>query len=153
MTVEQSYSADEVVQKFAALCADLDFIKEMQILGVSRWHFLRRRQLEREFRALYVGLWRLALVRSFPQQHVQIFHAYMLHLAKTAPSQAQAGQDSQLVLQYVELLRNRGDSDFSEASRHLLSLVHIDEKNIKALILKLALHIRARYDYFFRHLV
>ena len=54
------------LDNFAALLDDADFTAELELVGVGRFQFLRRRQMCLELRGLYMALWRLALSRSFP---------------------------------------------------------------------------------------
>ena len=150
---DSPYSPTSLVRNFTAMLNDMSYRPALDILGVKGLQFKRRKQLTREFRALYIGLWRLALMRSFPDDHDRIFHAFMDQEMARHPKRRDAMENSQLILQYVDKLREHGDSDFSDVSRHVLSLMEFDETRTRAMILKLALHLRRIYTHFFDHLV
>lgn len=146
-------SVESLVRNFEALLADADLREALDILEVGPFRFSRRRRLKREFRSLYVGLWRLALRRSFPRDYDAVFHAYMERQAARAKEGDEEYVSVDLVLQYVDKLKEHGDSDFFEVSRHILSLLEFDETRTRVLLLKLALHLRRMYRYFFDHLL
>lgn len=146
-------SPESLVRNFTAIVDDADYRPVMDILGVGGLQFNRRKLLKREFRALYIGLWRLALMRSFPDQHAAVFQAFMENEAARCKNRREAANSAQLVLQYVDKLREHGDADFSDVSRHVLSLLEFDETRTRAMILKLALHLRRMYTHFFDHLL
>lgn len=150
---EGAYSPASLVRNFTAMLDDMNYRPALDILGVGGLQFKRRKLLTREFRALYIGLWRLALMRSFPDDHDRIFHAFMEQETARHPKRREAMEATQIILQYVDKLREHGDTDFSDVSRHILSLLEFDETRTKALILKLALHLRRVYTHFFDHLV
>lgn len=144
---------ESLVRNFTALLDDVDYRPAMDILGVGTFQFNRRKLLKREFRGLYIGLWRLALLRSFPDQHAVVFQMFMEQEAGRHKHRREAAVAAQLVLQYVDKLREHGDADFSDVSRHVLSLLEFDETRTRAMILKLALHLRRMYTHFFDHLL
>ena len=61
-----SEAARAALENFKALLADADFTLELELLGIKRMQFMRRRQMQSELMGLYMALWRLALARSFP---------------------------------------------------------------------------------------
>lgn len=146
-------SAASLVRNFTAILDDMDYRPALDILGVGTFQFTRRKLLTREFRALYTGLWRLALMRSFPTRHAELFQAFMESEAARCKDPRQAAASAELVLQYVDKLREHGDADFSDVARHILSLLEFDETRTRAMILKLALHLRRVYTYFFDRLL
>ena len=60
-------AVSEALENFAALLDDADFTAELELMGIGRMQFMRRRQMLVEWRGLYTALWRLALASSFPQ--------------------------------------------------------------------------------------
>ena len=146
-------STAALVRNFTAMLDDMDYRPVLDILGVGSFQFTRRRLLMAEFRALYVGLWRLALMRSFPTRHAELFQAFMEDQALRCKKRRQAAASAELVLQYVDKLSEHGDADFSDVARHILSLMEFDETQTRAMVLKLALHFRRVYTYFFDHLL
>lgn len=150
---DPSCSTAVLVNNFTAMLDDMDYRPVLDILGVGSFQFTRRRLLRAEFRALYVGLWRLALTRSFPTRHAELFQAFMEDQARRCGKHRQAAASAELVLQYVDKLSEHGDADFSDVARHILSLMEFDETQTRAMVLRLALHFRRVYTYFFDHLL
>ena len=142
----------QALGNFAALFEDADFTVELDCLGVGRMQFLRRRQMLLELRGLYMGLWFLALVRSFPDRAEELFELYMQHHAQNSPRK----EDEQLrqrARQYKDMLSGTGDRDFTAVSRHLLSFMHRDEATLKTLSLRMALLLRSTYTFIFERLI
>lgn len=143
---------DEVLDNFEALLNDADFSKELKMLGAGRFSFLRRRQMLMELRALYMGLWHLGLLRSFPDTSNEIFLRFLQRHAQRYPGRG----DAQLRLraqQYKAMLGDTGDRDFTAVSRHLLSFIHRDEATLKVLSLRLTLLLRSTYTFIFERLI
>ncbi len=138
------YSTEEVLDNFDALLRDAVFPKELHLLGVGRFSFLRR--------ALYIGLWRLALMRSFPTAYQEIFDAFLARYAKRHPDKDSARLLAR-ALEYIDMLQHRGDKDFMEVSRHLASFLQLNEDAGQALALRLALALRSSYTFIFDRLI
>lgn len=143
---------EHVLGNFDALLGDVNFTHELKLLGVGRLDFLRRRQMLLELRGLYIGLWYLALRRSFPDTVEEIFAAYLQHHAEQHPDK-RGRQLRERASQYKDMLRSAGDQDFTTVSRHILSFYHKDEETLKALSLRLALSFRATYTFLFDRLL
>lgn len=147
-----AYAVEDVLGNFDALLRDTDFSRELQMLGVGRFNPLRRRQMLLELRGLYIGLWYLALVRSFPDRAEELFELYMQHHTQHSPRK----EDEQLrqrARQYKDMLSGTGDRDFTAVSLHLLSFMHRDEATIKTLSLRMALLLRSTYTFIFERLI
>ena len=111
---DNSCSAPSPVRNFTAILDDMNYRPVLDILGVGTFQFTRRKLLTREFRALYVGLWRLALMRSFPTRHAELFQAFMEGEAARCKDRRQAVAWAELVMQYAGKLSEHGDADFSD---------------------------------------
>ena len=109
---DNSCSAPSPVRNFTAILDDMNYRPVLDILGVGTFQFTRRKLLTREFRALYVGLWRLALMRSFPTRHAELFQAFMEGEAARCKDRRQAVAWAELVMQYAGKLSEHGDADF-----------------------------------------
>ena len=147
------YTHEEVIANFQALLDNWDFSANITQLGISAIHIVRRKQMLLELKGLFAGLWRLALARSFPEDGRQIFEGY-LERCVSNPKNARKGQ--QLVERsrnYAEMLAVRGDADFSEVSRHLISFLKLPESVRKSATLKFALEIRKMYTIIFERLI
>lgn len=144
---------DDVVANFDALLASLDFDHELALLGLGRFRFIRRKRLLHEWRALTVGLWKLALERSFPNDHEVIFARFLEQQLEAFRSPERGQRFVAKVHEYVELLSKRREADFSEAGSHIVSFFKFSEARAAALRLRLTLQIRALYTLIFDRLI
>jgi hypothetical protein len=148
------YTHEEVIANFQALVGSWDFDTEIRRLGIGAMQIIRRKQMRLEFQGLVIGLWRLALARSFPKDGGQIFEGY---LERCLDQSGKKAKQAQLVVerarQYAEMLALRGDTDFSEVSRHMTSFLDLPESARKGATLKLALEIRQMYNLIFERMI
>ncbi len=143
---------EEALANFAVLLDDLDFAHELEILGIGRFQFMRRKQMQLELRGLCIALWRLALASSFPHDADLMFEMFLRHYIHTHGGKA----SRQIVTrsrEYWGMIQPAGDSDFSAIARHLVSFLDLEEENQRPVVLKLALHIRSSYRFIFERLI
>ncbi len=95
----------EALDNFAVLLDDADFEATFCIMGLGRLH---------------VGLWRLALQRSFPGDADSMLEAFSLRYRQHPDKALAAALDR--AVPYRDMLRIRGEGDLTEVSRHLASL-------------------------------
>lgn len=165
MTTEFTVSAEgetpasfcaEALRIFSLMLEGMDFAQELATLGIGKFHFRRREKALRELRAMSIGLWRLALQRSFPADGETIFERFMLGLYERARSpreRERANAFDLLARSYVERLSERGDGDFTAVSGHIVDLFQGRAPDAAARRLKLALLMRNAYLNIFRHLI
>ncbi len=141
---------DTLVANGRALLTSLDYVQEIKILQVPAYNITRKRQLTREFKALYLALWHLALEQPF-KDHYQATYEHFLKqdFIWEKKNQREILDRSEM---YYEKLHERGKSDFTEIAKHILSSSVFDEESIKKNVLKLALLIRSRYVFLFENL-
>lgn len=149
----QAQHAQIALENFAALLQGMDFNMELNMLGLKRLLFWRRRRFRNELRALTIGLWRLALVRSFPAHWQRIFDAFLQHWLEGIDNPEKAKAFEEMVHTYIFLLEKKRDADFTEVGAWLVGLLKLPEKNTVALRLRLALHIRSLYTLVFDRLI
>ncbi|MDR3175186.1 MAG: hypothetical protein LBU06_01445 [Desulfovibrio sp.] len=147
-----SYSAEEVIRQFLALYLGLDFEEELAFIGVGRLSFFRRRKCLREFRALSIALWELALQKSFPDQAAEFFAA-VLEDARFVGRGREAEKLVARVDAYAELLKPRKDADFLPVAEHMAGHLSRSAGDLARLRLKLSLSIRSIYTLIFDKLV
>ncbi len=147
-----SYTLDEVVENFEALLGQMDFHHELGLLGVGRMRFHLRRKLKREWQLLTIGLWRLALERSFPHDGEDIFMAFLERQTRDLPPK-KAEAFTARVRDCVEGLRTHGDTDFMPTAEYLVAQAGRSRVDPTALRLRLALHIRNLYTLIFDRLI
>ena len=140
------------LDNFGALLADADFTAALELLGVGRLQFLRRRQMKIEFGGLFMALWRLALARSFPQDADRMFVEFQKQYARDHKD-AQSAHLLRRAVEYWSMLEPRGDTDFSEVSRHLCSFSGRDVSESRSVQLKMVLHLRKLYKFLFERLI
>lgn len=147
---------EEALHNFSLMLGGMDFSQELALLGIGKFHFRRRERALRELRAMSIGLWRLGLQRSFPADGEAIFERFMLELyerAHNSREREQANAFDLLVRSYVERLNERGDSDFTAVSGHIVDLFKRSSADAAAQRLKLALLMRNAYLNIFHHLI
>ena len=66
--IDNGAFVQEAIENFLVLLDDIDFTDVFTLMGIGRLQFMLRRQMLVECRGLYIGLWRLALKRSFPNE-------------------------------------------------------------------------------------
>lgn len=142
-----------VLDNFDALLCGADFTHELHILGIGRMNIFARRAMLIELRALYIALWHLALLRSFPDTADTVFAAFLERYASGTRKSAYKAQLRERAEQYKGMLHATGDSNFMDVSRHLLSMRPLKEGTLKPLNLRLALHLRATYTFIFDSLI
>jgi hypothetical protein len=147
------YTHEEVIANFQALVESWDFDVEIKRLGIGAMQIMRRKQMRLEFKGLMTGLWRLALTRSFPEDGRQIFEGYLERCLNQPKSGKKAQQMVERARQYAAMIALRGDTDFSEVSRHMTSFLDLPESARKGATLKLALEIRQMYNFIFERMI
>ncbi len=142
----------EVLENFEALLADIDFAHELALLGITRWRPFLRRDMIEELTALTLGLWRLALERSFPSDHEELFETFLARQLRVRPPE-KAENFEKKTRAYVAMLETHKDRDFTVPSAHLVDLLPRKEKGTPTLRLRLALLIRNLYTLIFERLI
>lgn len=143
----------QALENFSALLHDMDFSYELSLLGLRRLQFFSRRKLRTELKALTIGLWRLALERSFPQQWSQIFEAFLTEKIEQMDDSREGALFEAKVRTYVELLERKREADFTEAGNHIVDLLRLPDALSMPLRLRLTLHIRSLYTLVFDRLI
>lgn len=145
-------AVSEALENFAALLDDADFTAELELMGIGRMQFMRRRQMLVEWRGLYMALWRLALASSFPQDAERMFATFLRSYHAAHPDKL-GSRIIERAQEYWGMLQPKGDADFSDVARHLGSFSVQDEKQARSLTLRLVLHIRRAYKIIFDRLI
>ena len=145
-------AVSEALENFAALLDDADFTAELELMGIGRMQFMRRRQMLVEWRGLYMALWRLALASSFPQEAERMFATFLRSYHAAHPDKL-GSRIMERAQEYWGMLQPKGDADFSDVARHLGSFSVQDEKQARSLTLRLVLHIRRAYKIIFDRLI
>lgn len=147
------YSADEVIRQFIGLYACLDFTAQLEYIGVRRMQFLRRKKVLREFRAMSIALWGLALQKSFPGNAGNFFSEFLEKAAFLLGNGREATRLRERVNDYVTLLASKKDADFSPVADYLAKILALHSDDVARLRLKLSLIIRNLYVLIFDNLV
>lgn len=147
----ESY-AQEALDNFHVVLGDYDFAHELELSRVGRLQFLRRRQMLTEWRGLFMALWRVALSKSFPQDADAIFDAFLASYTRRNPDKVSA-RTVERAREYWGMLAPQGDADFSPVARHICSFFVADDKDLRAIVLRIGLHIRQLYTYIFDCLI
>lgn len=150
--IDEQSLVDEALANFAALIDDLDYGAGLDLLGIGKFQFMRRKQFIIEFKGLYIALWRQALARSFPRFADDMFTIFLRRYARRHGGNAGA-QITERATQYWGMILPHGDGDFNNVASHLVSLASKEQKDLRALTLKMALHIRSAYRFIFERLI
>lgn len=150
--IDEQSLMDEALANFTALIDDFAFNAEMDILGIGRMQFLRRKQMVIEFKGLYIALWRLGLARSFPRYADDMFTIFLQRYGRRHGDRT-GTLISERAMQYWGMIMPHGDANFNNVAAHLISFLPGEQKDARALNLKLALHIRAIYSFIFERLI
>ncbi len=152
VTVAQ-YSADEVIKQFLAVYNCMDFKPELEDLGIGRFQFVRRKKALREFRALSIALWGLALQKSFPNDAENFFQEFRSALPAVFPASKERELMENRINIYVDCLNVKKDSDFLPVATYLAEVMALDTEDMRRLRLKLSLFMRTLYTLIFDKLV
>ena len=147
------YNAEEVSQNFQALYDSLDYRAEIEDLGFTPMQFKRRKKALREFKALSVGLWGLALQRSFPEDAPAFFSWFQENSSIFSKKNKESTMISSRVNIYVDLLASKKDTDFLPVAQYLVGVIAPRAGDTPRLHLKLSLSIRSLYTLIFDKLV
>ena len=145
----------EVLARFSSMLDTFDFNARISALGIGRMQFSRRRSARRELKAMYVGLWKLALNRSFPEKSGELFEKFLdPSAAGSRRKQAEAASFRELCLEYVKILEVEGDTNFINVAILLCQhLGRTGQQDLRASSLQLALDMRSMYHTIFEHLI
>jgi hypothetical protein len=147
-----SYTITEVVDNFSAVLDQMDFECELGLLDISPVHFLVRKRMKDEWQALVIGLWKLALSSSFPDDGDVIFETLLAARTQSLhPRRREAFVGR--VSRYVSSLQEHGIADFMPTSERLLSARRAHPSKKPAMQLRVALHMRHLYATIFAGLL
>lgn len=145
--------AEEALANFEVLIDDTEYEAYLEMMGIGRLQFLRRKQMRVEILGLRMALWRLALARSFPKHADWMFREFLERFSSSHPDK-NSRQAVRRGEEYWDMLAPGGDSDFQVVARHLASFQEQgDPGTIRALVLRLALAIRRDYKFIFERLI
>ncbi len=142
---------EAAVNNGRSMLKDLNFLEEIEVLGFRFFDLYKKSRIVKEYKALHLALWHFALVRSFPNNHNEIYE----NLLNSDWFWKKSEKDYivSYAAHYFEKLHERGVDDFTLIARHILSFCNFDEAKEKASTLKLALLLRSNYTFFFNHLL
>lgn len=147
------YTAAEVIQQFLAVYNCMDFKPELEDIGIGRFQFVRRKKALREFRALSIALWGLALQKSFPNDAESFFQEFREDLTALFPSVKEREMMDNRIDIYVDCLSTKKDTDFLPVAEYLAEVLALDAEDMRRLRLKLSLFMRNLYTMIFDRLV
>lgn len=150
--IDEQSLVDEALANFAVLIEDFDFATLLELMGIGRFQFLRRKQMLIELKGLYIALWRLALSRSFPRYADDMLTIFLRRYARAHGERA-GSEIGERATQYWGMILPHGDGDFNNVAGHLAELLSREQKDDRALTLRLALQIRSAYRLIFERLI
>jgi hypothetical protein len=149
------YSAEEVLRNFEGLLDSFDFKAELPGLGIGGGplQMTRRKKAVRELNALTVGLWHLALLRSFPNDADDFLKRYLATSPRFAGSDKESAKLRARIGIYVDLLKDKRDTDFLPVASYLAEVLALNAEDSASLRLKVSLLTRSLYTWIFDRLV
>lgn len=146
---------DEVLERFSSMLSNVDFSAQLQTLGIGRFKFARRNEAREELRAMYVGLWKLALNRSFPVNAAELFNNFLkFEEVKGQRKQRKLEEFAERCREYSKILEVQGDTNFISVALLLCQHMGISEQDVlRRISLQLALDMRAMYHHIFERLI
>ena len=151
-----SSQLEEVLERFQSMLGNVDFTAQMQTLDIGRFQFTRRKEAKRQLTAMYVGLWKLALNSSFPNNADEILDRFLFNTCnvKGKGKQRKAEDFALICREYSNILKERGDTIFINVA--LLLCQHLgchDQNSLRRISLQMALDMRAMYHHLFDRLI
>ena len=107
----------------------------------------------REFRALSIALWGLALQKSFPNDADAFFQEFRTALPVMFPAAKERELMENRINIYVDCLSVKKDADFLPVASYLAEVLALDAEDMRRLRLKLSLIMRNLYTLIFDRLV
>ncbi|MDR1947155.1 MAG: hypothetical protein LBQ51_08340 [Desulfovibrio sp.] len=147
------YSAEEVIKQFLSLYTCMNFETELADMGIGRLRFFMRRKALREFTALFIALWYLALQKSFPQDAANFFSIFRESAAMLNNGSREAAKLGPRVDAYMEQVQRKKDADFLPVAEYMARSLVLKTRDFARLRLKLSLRIRNLYMLIFDKLV
>lgn len=145
----------EVLERFASMLDNVDFEAQLDTLNIGRFQFSRKKEALNELRAMYVGLWKLALNRSFPNNSAEIFQKFLdPSEIKSKSKRRKAETFSERCHEYAKTLEVEGDTNFINVA--LLMCQHLgrtEQEDLRRISLQLALDMRSMYHHIFERLI
>jgi hypothetical protein len=145
----------EVLDRFGSMLDHVDFEAQLDTLNIGRLQFSRKRDALKELRAMYVGLWKLALNRSFPNDSIEIFEKFLdSSEIKSKSKRRKADAFSELCHEYAKTLEVEGDTNFINVA--ILICQHLgrtEQEDLRRISLQLALDMRSMYHNIFERLI
>lgn len=147
-------SPETIVTRFQVLLSSFDYLEELDILGVGKYSFKKKKKLITEVKALYIALWKIALEKSFPESWNIYFNLFLEELGNHLKCNTQTVQ---FVIRRIDvydtLLAPKKENNFSEVARQLVSLYIKKKEDLESPILKFSLKIRQVYTLIFNRLI
>ena len=145
----------EVLERFSSMLGNVDFETQLDTLNIGKFQFARKKAALNELKAMYVGLWKLALNRSFPGQSTEIFEKFLDPEAiKSKSKKRKAEEFRSLCQEYIKTLEVEGDTNFINVA--ILICQHLGrtrQEDLRRISLQLALDMRSMYHHIFERLI
>lgn len=146
------YTKEGVLKHFEEVLGSLELKQQIAELGCGMNSFFTKSRSLTEFTAMSIGLWKLALERSFPNEAEDFFTEFLTSSASLGKGKKRA-QMLELVREYDVLFAPQKTDDFTAVAQHMADNLANATADRKALQLRLSLNIRKLYQTIFNHLI
>ena len=145
----------EVLDRFSSMLGNMDFETQLDTLNIGKFQFSRKKDALNELKAMYVGLWKLALNRSFPDDSTEILEKFLDPDAIKGKSKKRKAEEFRsLCHEYTKTLEVEGDTNFINVA--ILICQHLGrtrQEDLLRISLQLALDMRSMYHNIFERLI
>lgn len=146
------YTKEGVLAHFEGVLETLELKQQITDLGCGMNSFFTKGRSLMEFTAMCVGLWKLALDQSFPDEAEEFFNEFLTSSAALGKGKKRARM-LELIAEYNELFLPKKAADFTGISQHMADSLANASVDRKSLQLKISLLIRKLYQTIFDHLI
>lgn len=146
------YTKEEVLQRFDDIFESLNLKGEIKSIGCGLYGVFKRGRSLREFTAMTISLWRLAMEKSFPDESDEFFRSYL-----NSSSRLGTGKKRDVMLQRIgafwDLFSIHKTGDFTPISHYMSEYLAENAEDRKTINLKLTLSMRRIYKTIFEYLI
>ena len=139
---------EELYQQFCLIFDSIDYKEVYDILRLRSYHFLFKRKVKNEIKAIVLSLWRLSLQITFSEQSEYYFEqAYV----KLRESKRITKEVEEIYAIYWREVQRKLNTDFIPPADIMKIRLQLEKRNIHTITL--ALYMRSLYQYIHEYLI
>ncbi|MDE7469590.1 MAG: hypothetical protein K2M30_04810, partial [Desulfovibrionaceae bacterium] len=139
---------EELYQQFCLIFDSIDYKEAYDILRLRSYHFLFKRKVKNEIKAIVLSLWRLSLQITFSEQSEYYFEqAYV----KLRESKRVTKEIEEIYAIYWREVQRKLNTDFIPPADIMKIRLQLEKRKIHTITL--ALYMRSLYQYIHEYLI